>query len=72
MRLQGGWLVTIANVYSYTVTEVRLAEALERCGLVAPSVEEWGDEELEGHPRPNRLRTAVCCQVRGTFDARCC
>lgn len=41
------------------LAELRLAEALEKAGRVAPvQVDE------DGLPLPHKLRTAVCCQVR--------
>lgn len=38
--------------------EVKLAEALERCTRVCPT-----SYTATGEERPNKLRTAVCCQV---------
>ena len=38
--------------------EVKLKEALERCMRVSPPALAPGGEE-----KPNRLKTAVCCQV---------
>ncbi len=38
--------------------EVKLAEALERCTRVCPTAYAPGGEE-----KPNKLKTAVCCQV---------
>lgn len=39
--------------------EVKLAEALERCTRVLPTA--YTDD---GEEKPNKLKTAVCCQVR--------
>lgn len=42
---------------------MRLAEALERCSQAGPP--EWDEQLLGGGPPPNRLRTAICCQILG-------
>ena len=39
--------------------EVKLAEALEKCLKVSPTAFSQVGEE-----QPNKLKTAVCCQVR--------
>ncbi|GFH13853.1 uncharacterized protein HaLaN_09809 [Haematococcus lacustris] len=46
--------------------EVKLAEALERCNRVHPTV-----YSSEGEERPNKLRTAVSCQLLGEFAELC-
>lgn len=46
--------------------QVKLAEALERCERVSPATVTTGGEE-----KPNRLKTAVCCQLLGEFAALC-
>ncbi|GAX74229.1 hypothetical protein CEUSTIGMA_g1678.t1 [Chlamydomonas eustigma] len=46
--------------------EVKLAEALEKCDRVSPTV-----LTKDGEERPNRLRTAVCCQLLGEFAELC-
>lgn len=46
--------------------EVKLAEALERCNRVQPITYASTGEE-----KPNKLRTAVCCQVSCCEEARC-
>lgn len=45
--------------------EVKLAEALERCNRVQPVTYASTGEE-----KPNKLRTAVCCQVSCCEKAR--
>lgn len=40
--------------------EVKLAEALERCTRLCPDT-----YSSEGDEKPNKLKTAVCSQVRG-------
>ena len=45
---------------------MKLAEALEKCLRVSPpTFTKAGDE------RPNKLRTAVCCQLLGEFADLC-
>lgn len=44
--------------------EVKLAEALERCTRMCPTT-----STSDGQPKPNTLKTAVCCQV-GAWGAR--
>lgn len=39
--------------------EVKLAEALERCARLCPT-----SYNSDGEAKPNKLKTAVCCQVR--------
>ncbi|GFH10534.1 uncharacterized protein HaLaN_05861 [Haematococcus lacustris] len=46
--------------------EVKLAEALERCNRVHPTV-----YSSEGEERPNKLRTAVSCQVKAIYSSVC-
>ncbi|GIL93231.1 hypothetical protein Vretimale_8150 [Volvox reticuliferus] len=46
--------------------EVKLAEALERCERVSPVTRTSSGEE-----RPNKLRTAVACQLLGEFAELC-
>ncbi|KAG2448090.1 hypothetical protein HYH02_007115 [Chlamydomonas schloesseri] len=46
--------------------EVKLAEALERCERVSPLTHNAAGEE-----RPNKLRTAVACQLLGEFAELC-
>ncbi|KXZ49013.1 hypothetical protein GPECTOR_23g102 [Gonium pectorale] len=46
--------------------EVKLAEALERCERVSPTTQTPTGEE-----RPNKLRTAVACQLLGEFAELC-
>ncbi|KAG2431074.1 hypothetical protein HXX76_009607 [Chlamydomonas incerta] len=46
--------------------EVKLAEALERCERVSPLAHTAAGEE-----RPNKLRTAVACQLLGEFAELC-
>ncbi|EFJ52972.1 hypothetical protein VOLCADRAFT_102592 [Volvox carteri f. nagariensis] len=46
--------------------EVKLAEALERCERVSPVTRSSSGEE-----RPNKLRTAVACQLLGEFAELC-
>ncbi|PNW73319.1 hypothetical protein CHLRE_14g627650v5 [Chlamydomonas reinhardtii] len=46
--------------------EVKLAEALERCERVSPLAHTPAGEE-----RPNKLRTAVACQLLGEFAELC-
>ncbi|GFR44384.1 hypothetical protein Agub_g5604, partial [Astrephomene gubernaculifera] len=46
--------------------EVRLAEALERCERVSPV-----GHTAAGEERPNKLRTAVACQLLGEFAELC-
>ncbi|KAG1666393.1 hypothetical protein FOA52_006502 [Chlamydomonas sp. UWO 241] len=46
--------------------EVKLAEALERCERVSPA-----SVSTSGNDKPNRLKTAVCCQLLGEFAELC-
>eukprot|EP00798_Chlamydomonas_sp_ICE-L_P026371 gene26371-17465_t len=46
--------------------EVKLAEALEKSARVCPTTHAPGGEE-----RPNKLKTAVCCQLLGEFAGLC-
>ena len=46
--------------------EVRLAEALEKAMRVSPTTTFAAGEE-----KPNKLRTAVCCQLLGEFAELC-
>lgn len=46
--------------------EVKLAEALERCTRVCPTA-----YTPEGDEKPNKLKTAVCCQLLGEFADLC-
>jgi hypothetical protein len=46
--------------------EVRLAEALEKAMRVSPT-----STSTSGEERPNKLRTAVCCQLLGEFSDLC-
>ncbi|GLC45208.1 hypothetical protein PLESTB_000724800 [Pleodorina starrii] len=46
--------------------EVKLAEALERCERVSPV-----SHTSSGEERPNKLRTAVACQLLGEFAEFC-
>lgn len=46
--------------------EVKLAEALERCTRVCPTA-----YTSEGEEKPNKLKTAVCCQLLGEFAELC-
>ena len=45
--------------------EVKLAEAFERCTRVCPT--SWTPA---GEEKPNKLKTAVCCQVGGSSAVR--
>ncbi|KAF5835820.1 hypothetical protein DUNSADRAFT_6854 [Dunaliella salina] len=46
--------------------EVKLAEALERCTRLCPDA-----YNSDGEEKPNKLKTAVCCQLLGEFAELC-